>query len=1100
MEGDHNNTAELADSSSSAAGTASFASSWENTDTTGLAPTNLPLAKVQRAWERRPQSPFSKRRFKVGKIFKRNATNAQPVASALGSAFSVNIRENAGRGTPVKAVKKMRVARDSLGGIGGEALVSDWECRGSPANRRIVTRSSLGKEELVALTDEDQEDAHLGGQELEVAGNEGDVEGTSIEILNEDGSQRVEDGEDANTAADEWEDESDTEVEEDEEAEEQAWERCRQDAIAERESMSPNDAIVASSWQEQDIAPTGQAAEAEDPGTNNLEADAPKNDNASGLIEQQDAEEQTLQADHQSPIATATHEKVVLPEGFVSPIATRRRRSVNQAKQNTSRRRTLPTSFSAPSKKQEQVSADQQSTAEGDDSAERNEKPEPTEDPAAVTYQIEDARPGDEQLIQETIEQEAEEAAHGPRSITPEPSREISTEPNTPLTEFQLVTEYQQENGLLSPSKVASSPVPTIEGSHPRLPLRRSPRRQRQSSSPVKRRSILKQTLQKPHLVAFTPIKKSAEQEPQPEPQAEPSPKVTSGPGSSPLPIEIDFAGITSPTAIQDELPIRSSSAPPEEPQMSPRKPYQPRISDDTALLEAFLKRASESKSGRRISDTARRESLENRRNSDTVRQALASPAVKSPAPSDVLADLDPNSPSPRKPLGVAFSMTVPEKRELEYEEDPIRDDEDELAAESGPPQKFGSRKSGRTRKKPETLPATTYDGKTRIQIRTNGEGVVLKKTEAQALALETKKNTRLNKSGAVMPPLRLTKLAAEKKKDSSQPVEDDAMDVEQPPVPGRKGIKWAETLVSFYQGEDEPEGSMMVDELGNEQPFDPMAPENNTLKEGEMSFVTAPPASSTPSKPKLRRLKPQKPTASTPAKPSLPLEQTLSKGEDEQEIDVKPKPKTSTRRKVSRIATPAKVKGKTLLGQSQEEIEEQAQLGELKPRPTPMPSSVQKLADQKKVEEPQAAPVATKKTSSAAAKKKPIVASKLPAPATSQQSSVSHPTTGLAAGKENSLIASPPKKRSTKASNLTAAPPLKLGEAKGLAPKLDLGKALKPSDNEKSAPAGISSPAKKAPRMMPARSTISNERRTEIEPAPGLGSPAKKRTRSMAS
>lgn len=43
------------------------------------------------------------------------------------------------------------------------------------------------------------------------------------------------------------------------------------------------------------------------------------------------------------------------------------------------------------------------------------------------------------------------------------------------------------------------------------------------------------------------------------------------------------------------------------------------------------------------------------------------------------------------------------------------------------------------------------------------------------------------------MPPLRLTKLAAEKK-DNSQPIEDDAMDVEQPPVPGRKGIKWAET------------------------------------------------------------------------------------------------------------------------------------------------------------------------------------------------------------------------------------------------------------------------------------------------------------------
>ncbi|EME84371.1 uncharacterized protein MYCFIDRAFT_195435 [Pseudocercospora fijiensis CIRAD86] len=1091
---DRDTTADLADSSP-AAETASFA--WENTDTTGLAPTNLPLAKVQRAWERRPQSPFSRRRFRVGKIFKRNATNAQPVANTLAPALSVNIRQNAGRGTPLKAVKKMRVARDSLDALGSGALVSDWECRGSPTNRRIVTRNSLGKKDLIALPDEDQNDAHVDEQNFDLAEGGEDVERTSIDILSEHASQRVEDEEAAD--ADEWEDESDTELGQDEEAEEQAWERCRLDPIAEKESMSPSDAVVTSSWPEQHATTTGQALAVEDAETASIESDARQNEHAPELVDVKEDEDKSLPTDDQPPIAAATHEEVVLPEGFVSPVATRRRRSVNQTKRNTSRRRTLPTSFAAPSEKQERIPADQRSTAEGGDLAEGNEKTESVDDPAAATYQIEDARPGDEELVQATIEQEAQEAPNVTRNITPEPSRDISTEPNTPSTESQLVTEYQQENGVFSPNKLASSPVPTIEGSHPRLPLRRSPRRQRQSSSPVKRRSILKQTLQKPHLVAFTPIKKPSEQELQPESQTNSSPKADTGPASSPLPI--DFSGITSPAAVQDELPIRSSSAPPEEPQMTPRKPKQPRISDDTALLEAFLKRASESKSGCRVSDTARRESLENRRNSNTVRQALASPALKSPAPSDVLADLDPNSPSPRKPLGASFSMTVPEKRELEYEQDPIRDDEDELAAESGPPQKFGSRKSGRTRKKPETLPATTYDGKRKIQIRTNSDGVVLKKTEAQALALETRKNTRLNKSGAVMPPLRLTKLAAEKKKDNSQPDEDDAMDVEQAPVPGRKGIKWAETLVSFYQGEDEPEGSMMADELGNEQPFDSMAPEQNILREGEMSLVTAPPASSTPSKPKLRRLKPQKPTASTPAKPSLPLEQTLSKGEDEQEVDAKPKPKASTRRKVSRIATPAKVKGTTLLGHSEEEeeeVEEQAQLGELKPRPTPMPSSVQNLADEMKLEEPRATPVVTKKSSSGPSKKKHVVASKLPAPTASQQT---HATTGLAAGKENSLIASPPKKRSTKASNMTAGPPLRLGEAKGLAAKFDLGKAaLKPADNDKSAAPGISSPAKKAPRIMPARSTISNERRREIEPAPGLGSPAKKRTRGMAS
>ena len=89
---------------------------------------------------------------------------------------------------------------------------------------------------------------------------------------------------------------------------------------------------------------------------------------------------------------------------------------------------------------------------------------------------------------------------------------------------------------------------------------------------------------------------------------------------------------------------------------MSPHKPSRPRVSDDTALLQAFLNRAAEGKNSRRISAT-KRESITNRRDSDAVRQALASPAK-----AEVLADLDPNSPSPRKPNGAGVFDGVDER------------------------------------------------------------------------------------------------------------------------------------------------------------------------------------------------------------------------------------------------------------------------------------------------------------------------------------------------------------------------------------------------------------------------------------------------------
>ena len=59
-----------------------FAAQWQPTDTTHLGPGNLPIARVQRAWERKPASPLSRRKVRVGKVWKRVVGASRPAADA----------------------------------------------------------------------------------------------------------------------------------------------------------------------------------------------------------------------------------------------------------------------------------------------------------------------------------------------------------------------------------------------------------------------------------------------------------------------------------------------------------------------------------------------------------------------------------------------------------------------------------------------------------------------------------------------------------------------------------------------------------------------------------------------------------------------------------------------------------------------------------------------------------------------------------------------------------------------------------------------------------------------------------------------------------
>ncbi|KAK4987299.1 hypothetical protein LTR50_004725 [Elasticomyces elasticus] len=269
----------------------------------------------------------------------------------------------------------------------------------------------------------------------------------------------------------------------------------------------------------------------------------------------------------------------------------------------------------------------------------------------------------------------------------------------------------------------------------------------------------------------------------------------------------------------------RSTSAPPEEAPSAMRRrsnAARPRISDDTAFLQAFLSRTDASKATRSAS-VARRASLSNRRDSDAVRQALASPARLG-----ILTDLDVNSPSLQKALLV---------------DEEIEDDTgvqlDNLAATEQPALHTTRkiRKSVRSKSRIPQFPAlaglqgpppanslaTAAPNKVSVRRGTGPAG--LKRSEAQELALMTRNNTRKNKGGSVMPLLRLPKLAAEAISSSPEELVEQVLELAE----SVRSVRWDETLVYFREI---PNDSESTESSLSEPESQPMACQ-------ELPFVT---------------------------------------------------------------------------------------------------------------------------------------------------------------------------------------------------------------------------------------------------------------------
>lgn len=239
-------------------------------------------------------------------------------------------------------------------------------------------------------------------------------------------------------------------------------------------------------------------------------------------------------------------------------------------------------------------------------------------------------------------------------------------------------------------------------------------------------------------------------------------------------------------------------------------------IDDDTAILKSFLSRAAASKAERSAIIT-RRSSLENRRDSDIVRHALASPRI-------ALEDKDPNSPTKIDSDGMLdLAETAATQAEIQESVSPTIDQtegDDSVEAKA----ERGARRSSRAKKSRLPAPTSTAQPQTnKIAIRRadGTDPVVLKKTDAQELALITRNNTRKNKQGAFMVSLRLLKLQAEAILSPESDVE-----AERPPAPGRRGIRWDETLAYYQEHADsivaqqaEAESLATPDELSLPEP-----------------------------------------------------------------------------------------------------------------------------------------------------------------------------------------------------------------------------------------------------------------------------------------
>lgn len=220
---------------------------------------------------------------------------------------------------------------------------------------------------------------------------------------------------------------------------------------------------------------------------------------------------------------------------------------------------------------------------------------------------------------------------------------------------------------------------------------------------------------------------------------------------------------------------------------------------EDAELLNNFLSRAKakrDAKAAMAVQDDAAEEEEK------TIQEEVAVPDIPTPRSRRVLEELDANSPSPSPQ-----KTQAPSPRKAEGPPpSPIRKEianQDENGQEKQPSSP-ATRRSTRVRAPPQTtIPAIRNTLSLR---RAKGtEFVFLQRTEAQELALTTRKNTRQNKGTSVLPKYALKSLARKPGSSEASPSPDDGSRRTR----GAKRVCWNDArLVEFEDGGEPQSGS----------------------------------------------------------------------------------------------------------------------------------------------------------------------------------------------------------------------------------------------------------------------------------------------------
>ncbi|KAH8697569.1 hypothetical protein BGW36DRAFT_378935 [Talaromyces proteolyticus] len=220
---------------------------------------------------------------------------------------------------------------------------------------------------------------------------------------------------------------------------------------------------------------------------------------------------------------------------------------------------------------------------------------------------------------------------------------------------------------------------------------------------------------------------------------------------------------------------------------------------EDVALLSEFLSRAQAKRAANATMTPSKMDKLDKP-------TAMNSPTIR---PRKALEEVDKNSPSPQKQHISTPVKSAPIKP-VEFPERPVNQENREDAATEASP--ISCRRSTRTKLPKTQAPSQPPAVPNQIPVRrANGtEFIFLQRTEAQELALLTRKNTRRNKGNAVLPKHFLHNCAKQEQSDDgeasshSPPSEEPVVQVRRSPRkhPGSKQVWWKEDKLVEYAPE----------------------------------------------------------------------------------------------------------------------------------------------------------------------------------------------------------------------------------------------------------------------------------------------------------